>query len=151
MRPLLVGEANPYSPNPRLALYPYPPHSAGACLRRLLGMTHHEYMAAFDRVNLFTHPPAKWSALSAREAALEVQRKRDNEVVILLGRRVAKAFDFDLEWWSHQEFGRARDGKSVTLVLAPHPSGRCREWNNPRSCVRLRKIVGRYLHEPASW
>lgn len=59
MKPLLVGEQNPYGADPKFALYPYPENSAGGRLCfKVFGLTRHEYLARFDRVNLCS---GKWS------------------------------------------------------------------------------------------
>ncbi len=118
MRPLLVGEANPLSADPRYALYPAPPGSTGGRLCRLvLGLSKKDYIGRFDRVNLCAGP---WRVREAREtvrllATPPAVRLRGGypcptarrapspkravphlicagSTVVLLGRRVAAAF-----------------------------------------------------------
>jgi len=53
MRPVLVGEANPWGSDPFYALYPYPERYAGWRLCHLiLGLYRRTYLGYFDRVNL---------------------------------------------------------------------------------------------------
>ena len=136
MRPLLVGEAN---------LFPWPPSSAGGRLMEMLGMEKEEYMISFDRVNLFEGVPARWSTPEARVRANAIQYNYGNEVVFLLGARVARAFGIDRDPWSIVQRADSMDGSLVTFVLLPHPSGRCRAWNDKRSIARLRRLVDKYL------
>lgn len=78
MKPLLVGEQNPYQADPRLAqrfaLYPDPPRCAGWNLcHKIMGLPEREYLARFDRVNLCA---GKWGVREARETALRPSRLR---------------------------------------------------------------------------
>lgn len=147
MKPLIVGEANPYTPYPAYyALYPWPPHSAGGRLARMLRMNKEEYLRAFDRVNLFEAPPATWSAPEAREKAREVEWSTDAEVIFMLGARVAAAFGHrDLPVWGFRERANIITGRLVRFIYLPHPSGRCRVWNDKRAEAKLRRIVRKYL------
>ncbi len=136
MRPLLVGEANPYSSEERLALAPLPRGAAGDRLRRILGMTVREYLRAFERVNLCRRV---WDDDYASWAAGEVvhSAQRRGQPVILLGARVAKAVGVP-----YLPFRRQLN----TLVL-PHPSGRCRTWNDRENWTRARRAVSALLKE----
>lgn len=132
---IIVGEQNPYGADPAFALYPAPEASAGARLCRILGLHRRAYLDLFDRVNLLT--AAKWSVPAAREAAAKVTHPRR----ILLGARVSAAFGVDFE-----PFTVARPhGATWTYAVLPHPSGRCRIWNDPRSVARARKTVSTLL------
>lgn len=143
-RPLLVGETNPHSPHPDDALYPYPPGSAGGRLCRLLRLPASQYVETFDRVNLigFRQP---WTKARARFAApVILDRFPATTVVFMLGAKVAEAFSMQhVRLWG--SFDVERDRVTTTFVRLPHPSGRCREWNDPRSEQRLRRTVRRHL------
>lgn len=143
MRPLLVGEVNPRSSDPRLALYPWPAGGAGARLAAHLGLSPREYLEKFDRANLWGEPlPADTRATGAggREAARELLRRRRPRALVLLGRRVATAFGFeDAKMFSLRVM--QWKGASIWVAVVPHPSGRCREWNDPRARARLRELV----------
>ena len=145
MSTLLVGESNPHSRHPRHALYPLPPNAAGGRLARVLGLSARDYLRTFpDRRNLFTGS-AKWSAPGARDAADEVLRTAPlGAVLVLLGAKVAAAFGVDyrttlfLPRMAH--VGTDVPRRRVVLVL-PHPSGLCREWNDPHTAARVREAL----------
>ena len=158
-RTLVVGENNPYSVDPKYALWPDPPRSAGGRLCRvILGMRVADYVGAFERVNLLSE--AKWSAKKAGEAAddvlddiaryqgafvyLKSPRKFAPRVrLILLGQKVAKAFGLKFE--PFKAVGTMTGG--VDFLMLPHPSGRCRIWNDRLSIVRARAAVTEFCPE----
>lgn len=112
----------------------------------MLCMTREEYMRSFDRVNLFVSPPPKWSLPVARDAATILEDKHCNEIVFLLGRKVAAAYGFkNADYWRH--YTRVVRGQLRVYTVIPHPSGRCREWSKPSSVQKLNKIVDWYLKE----
>jgi len=92
MKPLIVGEANPYGGDPSYALWPEPEGASGDRLCRLvMGLRRRTYMVAFDRVNLF---PTAWRGIrEARIRAGELIRQRGSpQVFVLLGTKVRDAF-----------------------------------------------------------
>lgn len=129
MKPLLVGEDNPQSHDPRHALYPYPPGCSGERLCRLvMGLSHHEYLRSFDRVNLCAK---KWGTREARENAGKLVQVRLSPIV-MLGAKVRDAFGAGrLPFFE-------REGR---LVALPHPSGRNRAWNEPGAFERARQLL----------
>ncbi len=132
MRPLLVGEVNPYGSDPGMALYPLPEGASGDRLRRILGMTRAEYLRTFDRVNLCE---GTWSTAAARRRAKELICG-GRPGYVLLGRRVAEAFG----WRRWPAFS-----SNFHFVFLPHPSGRCREWDRLGSEERARQLVASLL------
>jgi hypothetical protein len=134
VRPLLVGEANPYGGDPEFALWPAPRGCAGDRLCRLvLGMTEGEYFAAFDRVNLC---PRMWSIRQARARAVQIEMDRGGPVV-LLGAKVCDAFRR-----AFRPFTVVLTAPGApALVILPHPSGRSRLWNEPGSWGRARSVL----------
>ena len=141
--PLLVGEDNPYGGDPRYALFCEPPNSAGGRLCRLvLGLTRREYVDRYDRVNLCS---GKWDIREARVTAARLLEER-REVLVLLGAKVSSAFGL-----AYEPFAVKRDHvpegsslfstRTVTLVQLPHPSGRCRAWNEPGAFERAREVL----------
>lgn len=158
MKPLLVGELNPYGPAAEYALWPDPPGCAGHRLcHKVLGMSEHAYMEAFDRTNLCGR---KWSMPLARLAAGAVNAHgQPRRVIIMLGRKVATAFGYG----HHQPFTTVakvwnKDGYDLMLddevtadnpttrfLVLPHPSGLCRVWNEPGAFERARSLIVRYL------
>lgn len=136
--PLLIGEANPYGADPYFALYPSPERSAGhnLCVK-LLGLSRLRYLDLFDRVNLC---PSRWRAKEARENANYLLSSRPRFQAVLLGRKVAAAFRLeDSPPYSIHYFSEVLH--SSWLVVLPHPSGLCREWNDPRNFLRARQLV----------
>lgn len=134
LRPLLVGELNPYGADPKYALYPLPEGASGDRLCRLvMGLQRAEYLRRFDRVNLCV---GKWSMKAARS---EAQRIYDDPPrrIVLLGRKVAAAFGFGA---AAPPFSSMRAGEAA-IVLLPHPSGLCREWNEPGAFDRARAVL----------
>jgi len=140
MKPVLVGEANPYGADPRYALYCEPANSAGGRLCNLiLQMGRNEYVRTFDRVNLC---PSKWSMKVARARAHELRVA--GAPLVLFGSKVCAAFDVDFEpFWA----GRLSDttGLWVPAVILPHPSGLCRLWNEgagqPANFARAGQLI----------
>jgi len=135
-RPILVGESNPHSPHPGDALLASPPGSAGNRLWLMAleasGMTLHAYERAFRRVNLCAQ---RWSDRSAREGAEVLRRSfSKGDRVVLLGRRVQALM------------GEPPAG--VTFYQVPHPSGRCRDYNDPKQRRRVGALLSELAHVP---
>lgn len=148
-RCLLLGEANPYGPDPTMALFPLPENAAGGRLQRLiLGVPRHAYMTDFDRVNLCR---STWSVREARATAEFVAQAVTGpgrwDAVVLCGAKVTEAFRGLLAVPTSAPFGTATgerphhpDGR-YRVASIPHPSGRCREWNRAGSYARARAVV----------
>lgn len=131
MKPVLIGESNPYGGDPYYALVPYPDGCSGHRLCRLvLGLTDDEYMDRFDRVNLCD---GKWSIKSARERADLLRHTHSRH--ILLGAKVAAAFGVEFKPFEVIQ----------SLLVLPHPSGLNRMWQEQGAFERARKAVTAYL------
>ena len=104
-----------------------------------------EYLRAFDRVNLLNS--RRWDAKQARRSAGRITHRRR----ILLGSRVAAAHEVKFIPFRVQVLYDINvDGKPyVRILVLPHPSGRCRVWNDPAAAVRARVAVERFLKETA--
>lgn len=139
MKPLLVGEANPYGVDPRYALFPHPRNSAGYRLARMIMAmpSKQAYLDSFDRVNLC---PQKWSVPVARDRAREIQAERERTHIVLLGSKVATAFGFAYEPFKVAQAG-SRMEPLKTFVILPHPSGLCRLWHEPNAFERAREAL----------
>ena len=140
MRPLLVGEANPYGGDPEYALYPYPEGASGDRLcRKVMGLSPREYLAMFDRVNLC---PTRWSMKTARLRALEIlaSDRGAPRAYVLLGSKVRAAFGVGHDPFTHFRSLRELPGPQVFVVL-PHPSGLSRAWNAPGAYDRAREVL----------
>lgn len=134
MRPLLVGEANPYGSDPGFALYPYPTRASGHRLCTLImGMEPRQYLRAFDRVNLC---PERWSAPLSRANAQRIWAG-DHTRIVLLGAKVSTAFGF-----SFQPFTVVQTAPSAkSFVILPHPSALNRAWNEPGAFDKARDTL----------
>lgn len=140
MKPLLVGEANPYGANPEYALYPHPRGCAGHRLcERVMGLTDREYLARFDCVNLC---PSRWSMREARSTAERIVRDQDvnDFVTVLLGAKVCSAFAVPFDPFKSNVMDIPPDIQRRWVVL-PHPSGLSRLWNAPGSYERARRVL----------
>lgn len=139
MKPLLIGESNPYGSNPEYALYPLPERAAGGRLVKILGLSAREYLRWFDRRNLCRGP---WSLTVARVEADQILRIGGYERIVLLGAKVSKAFGVD-----YLPFTSAWKQRSQLLIL-PHPSGLNRKWNEPGSEERARALLREFRALP---
>ncbi len=164
MKPLLVGEANPYQSDPRLAqryaLYPDPERCAGWNLcHRVMQLDEDEYLRRFDRVNLCD---GKWGMKEAREHAGALTIKyllswvdenalaasSPHKSFVLCGSKVCSAFTGaarlrGLPEVSFQPFTINTEywSKMLPLVILPHPSGLSRAWNEPGAHERARAVL----------
>jgi hypothetical protein len=89
------------------------------------------YLREYDRANLCA---GRWSAASASAAAAEISRS-GAPAIVLLGAKVCAAFGLDYEPFT------ARYLASPRLVVLPHPSGRCRAWNEAAAVDRARAAL----------
>lgn len=138
LKPMLIGESNPYGSDPYYALYPAPDGCSGhrlCCL--VLGMHRHTYLETFDRINLCE---GRWSLRTARQRAQELWPQRRK--FILFGYKVCTAWEI----LPYEPF-TVHDG-GTTLIL-PHPSGLCRLWNEPGAFTRARAAVAAFLPDIA--
>lgn len=142
MKPVLVGEYNPYGSNPRFALFPNPRSSAGGRLcYDIFGMNAAEYLRSFDRMNLLEI--AKWSASLARSRAASLLTDNPGRTFILLGSNVCKAFGFEFKPFSSD----ARLVPPGRIIRLPHPSGRCLLWNAPDAAETARRLVAEVIEK----
>ncbi len=122
MRTLVVGMCNPHSRDPKDALATWPRGSAGHRLWQVSGMALYAYSRAFERQNLVSGP--FWVQREARKAAEELLCRVSGRRVVVLGSTA----------WA--TLGLPEGTSPVTLHGAtwykvPHPSGRCRAYNDP--------------------
>lgn len=140
-RPTIVGEDNPHGSDPRQALFPSPERSAGyrLCVE-ILGLVRAEYLQYYDRVNLCT---GRWSAPEARKKAAELVLTK--QPLILLGRKVCNSFAISYTPFEVVRVNVICDITNEILplvsVVLPHPSGRCRLWQESYAIKRARAAV----------
>lgn len=136
MRPLLVGEDNPYSRDQRYALYPEPEHSAGGRLCRLImRLSVKDYIRGFERANLCA---GDWSMREARETGdrIMTEAMASRRTIVVLGAKVAQALKFDFRPFTTIDYlGQ------ISIAFLPHPSGRNRVWNRPDAYDRASETL----------
>lgn len=119
------------------------PHGAGRRVARLLGVTPEEMHRRWVFRNLYDSPVEKWDQGDAYYAALKLCHGLRNELgggpinFVYFGRKVAKAMNFDRPFFKTERFF----GGESRHVVVPHPSGRCRAWNDPASVRKFRKTM----------
>ena len=138
MKPLLVGEQNPYQSDPRLAqryaLYPDPPRCAGWNLcHKVMQLDEGEYLRRFDRVNLCD---GKWSMKEARAWERNNQEAYLYRPVVLFGAKVCSVFRVKFEPFTFHNWERFG-----SYTILPHPSGLSRAWNEPGAYERARAVL----------
>ena len=139
MRTVLIGMNNPLSRNPEHALWPAPPNCAGWRLWKMLDdrvpTDPLDYTSGFERINLCGK--AHWDRTAARRRAAKMLHELQGRTVIVLGAAVRDAFRLP------PVLVKPVVDRGVTWRQLPHPSGRCRWYNDPRH----RKIAGLLLEE----
>jgi hypothetical protein len=130
---LAVGEVNPYGSRPGLALWCEPRRASGDRLRRIMGLTDEQYLEHVARINLCDEK--KWNAELVRRRFNSVDRTGVG-VIVLLGARVREALmgppPFEI---------LSVPCAATWFVGLPHPSGRCRAWNDAGAARRARAIL----------
>lgn len=136
----LIGELNPYGADPDYALYDEPRAASGWRLRELIfGIPRRRYLdpETFRRQNLCV---GEWSRIAARQAMQTVMDGvSPGDLVIGLGRRVTSS-----HVWTDppRPFDRRPlPSRRAIFLSLPHPSGLCREWNDPYAITRARRIL----------
>lgn len=142
---VFVGEAPALPDVP--AFWPFEP-GAGSRLAGLMGLTPQVFWqmrmkGTITLVNLFGEPVEGWDAgLAATKATLLCF---DHFVVgpgvlrwnlVMLGRKVARAFDDPRPFFELSETDAGN-----RAVVVPHPSGKCRAWNDKRNVAKFRKVM----------
>jgi hypothetical protein len=131
MKPLLVGEANPYGGDPYYALYPAPEGCAGWRLcTKVMGLSITEYLSRFERVNLCHRD---WKMKEARQRANQLRDEQigTGRTIVMCGAKVTRAFMYPyvpFDWHGN-------------YVCLPHPSGLSRAWNEPGAHERARDVL----------
>lgn len=108
---------------------------AGRRLAGLLSVSWDSYLS-LDRRNLLRNA-GRWDPAAARETAAEIDALPADVVLVLLGRKVQGAFGLA----GFPQFTVARTPAGKRAYLLPHPSGRCRVWNDPRAAQTARRFL----------
>lgn len=146
MRVVFVGEApGPRDKSYRTPLWSIRPGSAGSRLRAMTGLDRSTWIRRVPKFNLVPYRVAKWPREFAEQQAQNLSSSllRDCNLV-LCGRKVAKAFGVPskqpwLEW--------TRSAWGPRVAVIPHPSGLCREYNDPEFVKRASRFLRRELRE----
>lgn len=108
-----------------------PDYPSGKRLADLMGLSGEDFRR-IDRVNLHSSPRPVGEDPRAASNLRPILRGRR---VLALGERVARAIGVRedlMRWELSGEFVAAR---------VPHPSGRCRRWNDPENAARAREFL----------
>lgn len=139
MKTVLIGMNNPLSGARNHALYPWPPNCTGWRLWKMLeercGATEKQYADGFERINLINS--LNWRKAEARPAAERLLPQLEGRTVVVLGAAVRDAFRLP------PVLVKPVVDRGVTFRQLPHPSGRCRWYNDPKH----RKIAGLLLEQ----
>ena len=143
-RPLLLGLNNPLSDSPKMALWPEPTNCTGWRIWRMVGCSKEDYIRGFDRRNLLdaTH----YSRQAVRHYR-EIWEKLAGRRVLVLGVQVlgellyAGVVSRRPPWILPQK----GDGP-LEWRLIPHPSGLCREYNDPSMSIRVSLLLQDWWH-----
>jgi hypothetical protein len=111
---------------------------AGLCGRRLADLCDLDldaYLARFDRINLYPCQIDRLYLSEARRMADRLaERVAAREIAVFLGSDVGRAFLVRSPFFQWTKLSR----DCGDVVVAPHPSGRNRWWNNPANVRRAR-------------
>lgn len=159
MKPLLIGQAPGPRTDPELPLFPVPKTSAGGRLQQLMGLSRGEYLKTFERVNLLPYFPGrhkrddKFPRPPAKLAAQVMKPMLANRTVVLIGRNVANAFEFDadfhdwVDWPVRRQCIVSRDRGIARVAVVPHPSGRNHWYNTEENRALASAFWASFLNE----
>lgn len=153
-KPLLIGMNNPYGPDPRHALFPVPEKSAGGRLFRMFQEAsarrfpngpapyRQTYINGFDRHNVLGQQD--WDKAAARAAGAQLLPTLAGRCAVVLGRDTCTALGLDRKapWLERRELVlQPTTGAKLVWWLVPHPSGMCREYNDPTMRQRVGDLM----------
>lgn len=134
---------NPSTGDPRAALLPYPRGCAGWRLWKMVhdvcGISRHEWCQRTERVNLLE--TTWWDPLAAAERGEALWRTWAGRRVVVLGAATRTALRLPPApalLWSVSS--------GVTWCWVPHPSGRCREYNDPLARIAVGMRMEELVH-----
>ena len=154
-RPVIIGMNNPYGTDPKYALYPAPQKAAGYRLYKMLEeafnrrhpppalLLRKAYIDGFDRRNILS---GHWTMDRAKKIGRLMAQGLINRRVVVLGRGPEAALGLPkTDWFMHNRYEWPRvlaDGShGFDYWTIPHPSGMCREYNNPENRQRAGDIL----------
>lgn len=145
---VVVGEMNPLSADPALALWTQPPGCSGSRLWQMANartdISETEWLEMTDRRNLCT---GRWDPAVATASALAMAPELRDRTVILLGSYVYAKFrriedkmmdrsSGGVAWWSTRDW-----------VNIPHPSGLNRWYNDVVCRASVEILLADLIHD----
>lgn len=128
---LMIGENPGLSGDPEATLE----GSVGKRLATYAGLDWRDYLDRTERRNLFPVYVDPWPRDEARDRAQRAFPYLIGRRTILLGQRVADAFEFHWPLLNWVEVG------GVTVAIVPHPSGLNRWWNDADNRSQARRFL----------
>ena len=125
-RPVLLGEVNPYSNDPREAFAPWPKKSAGYRLWEMTELPKRDYLIAFDRRNV---------------SDVGSLRFKPHQMVVVFGDEARRCVETSQGIKLKKAHFVTQTHNDVPYTLLPHPSGKCRFYNDKDK----RAAVGAFL------
>ena len=146
-----MGMNNPISSDPAHALYPWPKNCTGWRVWRMLcdgldrEVPRSSYLEAFERVNVL--PGREWSQREGRYQAGVLARRlvAEDRTFVVFGAQCRAGVDLlaGVEALRWQE-GALRPWRAT---WAPHPSGRCRWYNEAGNRDRVCALLAELFNE----
>lgn len=141
-RVVILGMNNPHSARPESALLPHPRGTAGhrlwSMVHDVCGVSRAEYCRLTERMNLVD--AQTWCHRAAAERLQDVETMLQGRRVVVLGRTLARLMwlpaTTPATWVANERLG-------CEVTYLPHPSGLCRDYNDPT----MRIAAGLLLEE----
>lgn len=147
MKPVLLGLNNPHSTDPAEALGVEPKGASGYRLWSMLAtealvreppftVSASDYEEGFDRYNLLDQEVFRHNDFTIERYQFIMDRL-EGRTVVMCGTNVPRALDLP-----HTGFHlEPRNTSLFTYFIIPHPSGLCREYNDPEMRAKVGKLL----------
>lgn len=146
MKPIILGVYNPHSRDPAMALATDPQGASGYRLWQMLkeagnrnscNITERDYLDGFERRNLWEQVNLIDKRFDRSETLAYLARR----VVVMCGTKVPTTLGL-----RHTGFHCTQQhAMSFIYYVIPHPSGLCREYNDPKMRERVGNLLWRLL------
>lgn len=158
-RPVLCAMNNPLSRDPRYALFPAPVNCTGYRVWQMLAtaalmgeppttIRRQDYVEAFDRRNVLS--ALNWSRREAMVGGLALMDELSGRTIVVFGVQTAEALRLPrLPWGQWGEHYHLLE--PTRYCVLPHPSGRCREYNDPEMRVLAGGILLQLYRGEKPW
>lgn len=146
---VILGMNNPHSARPDSALLPYPARCAGWNLWRMVqdvcGVSRAEYCRLTERRNLLD--ARAWDYCAAAERVHDAWRTLEDRRVIFLGATVLRLMRLPRVAPASWTLDKPRN---TAWSWLPHPSGLCRDYNDPVMRIAAGMHIEEELHRASS-